>query len=108
MSRTVVWHQLNAQTRNAICWLISEKLFIMRVQFASKGKSSVTDNCVKIQLEMEGMKKQMEAMDKDIKVMMVQIFEKLRFLENTIQISSAVSHASNAFMADILIAGGWD
>ena len=65
-------------------------------------------NCVKIQQEMEGMKKQMEAMDKDVKVMMVHMFEKLRFLENTIQISSAVNHASNAFMADIFVAGGWD
>ena len=38
----------------------------------------------------------------------MQIFEKLRFLENTIHISSAVNYASNAFMQDILVAGGLD
>ena len=44
----------------------------------------------------------------DLKRMMIQMFEKLRFLENTIQISSAVNYASNAFLEDILVAGGWD
>ena len=44
----------------------------------------------------------------DLKRLMMQMFEKLRFLENTIQISSAVNYASNAFMEDILVAGGWD
>ncbi|CAB4033087.1 galactose oxidase [Paramuricea clavata] len=36
------------------------------------------------------------------------MFEKLCFLENTIQFPSAVNHASNASMEDILVAGGWD
>ena len=44
----------------------------------------------------------------DLKRLMVQMFEKLRFLENTIQISSAVNYASIAFMAEIFVAGGWD
>ena len=44
----------------------------------------------------------------DLKGLMMQMFEKLRFLENTVQISSAVSYASNAFMEDILVAGGLD
>ena len=44
----------------------------------------------------------------EVKRLMVQMFEKLGFLENTIQISSAVNYASNTFVQDILIAGGWD
>ena len=43
-----------------------------------------------------------------VKRLMVQMFDKLRFLENTIQISSAVNYASSSFMEDILVAGGWD
>ena len=54
-------------------------------------------NCVKIEQDIEGMKE-----------LMAQMFEKLRFLENTIQIPSAVNHASNMLMEDILVAGGWD
>ena len=59
-------------------------------------------NCEKIEQDVEEMKEKME----DVKGLMVQIFEKLSFLENTIQISTAVNYASNAFMEDILIAGG--
>ena len=44
----------------------------------------------------------------EVKGLMVQMFEKLCFLENTIQISSAVNYASNASIGDILVAGGWD
>ena len=54
-------------------------------------------NCVKIEQDVEG-----------IKALMVQMFEKLRFLENTIQISSAINYASNVLIEDILVAGGWD
>ena len=44
-----------------------------------------------------------------IKELMVQMFEKLSLLENTIQISSAISHASNATLKiAIIIAGGYD
>jgi hypothetical protein len=52
---------------------------------------------VKIEQDVEG-----------IKLLMVQMFEKLRFLENAIQMSSAINYASNALMEDILVAGGWD
>ena len=75
-------------------------------------------NCVKIEQDVEGINEKMErvkekmdgmAADVDqVKGLMVQMFEKLGFLENTIQISSAVNHASNALMEDILVAGGWD
>ena len=69
----------------------------------------------KIEKTMNGMEKKMEqkivgmtADVDDLKRMMMQMFEKLRFLENTIQISSPLNDASNAFMEDILVAGGWD
>ena len=79
-------------------------------------------DCVKIGQDVEKMKEKMEGMEKkmeekmdgmaadgdEVKRLMVQVFEKLRFLENTIQISSAVNYASNTFMEDILVAGGWN
>jgi hypothetical protein len=62
-------------------------------------------NCVKIEQDVEGMNEKMEEM----KELMVQMFEKLSFLENTIQMSSAIiNHASNALIEDILVAGGKD
>ena len=58
----------------------------------------------KIDKKMDGM-----AVDvKEVKGLMVQMFEKLRFLDNTVQTSSAVNAASNAFVEDILVAGGKD
>jgi hypothetical protein len=59
---------------------------------------------VKIEQDVEGMNEKMEEM----KELMVQMFEKLRFLENTVQISSAINYASNVLIEDILVAGGWD
>jgi N-acetylneuraminic acid mutarotase len=60
---------------------------------------------------MEGIKEKIEGMDEKmegVKGLMIQMSEKLRFLENTIQISSAINNASNALMEDILVAGGCD
>ena len=76
-------------------------------------------NCVKIEQDVEEMKGKIEKMDKklegkidgiadEVKRFMVQMFEKLCFLENTIQISSAVNHSLVTLMEDILVAGGWD
>jgi hypothetical protein len=80
-------------------------------------------SCKKLEQDMEGIKEKIEGMEAmkekmeglaskedvdDVKELMVQMFEKLGFLENTIQISSAINHASNALMEDVLIAGGWD
>ena len=69
-------------------------------------------NCVKIEQKVEEMKEKMEekmgriAADVvEVKELMAKMFEKLPFLENSIQISSAVNHT---FMKDILVAGGWD
>jgi hypothetical protein len=58
----------------------------------------------------EEMKEKMEglASKQDVKALMVQMFEKLRFLENTVQISSAINYASNVLIEDILVAGGLD
>ena len=58
----------------------------------------------KIEEKMGGMAADM----KDLKRLMMQMFEKLRFLENTIQISSAVNYASTLSMEFILVAGGTD
>jgi hypothetical protein len=68
---------------------------------------------VKIEQDMQGMEKQMQGMKKQMQGLASKedvkaLIEKLCFLENTIQISSAINHASNALMDDILIAGGWD
>ena len=43
-----------------------------------------------------------------IKTLVVQIFEKVHFIENGIQISPPISYVSNSTVEDILIAGGWD
>ncbi|CAB4030572.1 E3 ubiquitin- ligase NRDP1 [Paramuricea clavata] len=78
-------------------------------------------NCVKIEQDMQEMKEKMEGMNEKmeglaskedvkafIEALMVQMFEKLRFLENTIQISSVINQALNALIEDILVAGGKD
>jgi hypothetical protein len=65
---------------------------------------------VKIEQDVEEMKEKMEglASKQDVKALMIQMFEKLRFLENTVQMSSAINYASNVLIEDILVAGGWD
>ena len=65
-------------------------------------------SCKKLEQDMEGMKEQMQGMTDQVKALMAQMFEKLRFLENTIQISSAANYASNVLIEDILVAGGKD
>ena len=63
-------------------------------------------------LKVKEMKEKLDSMAEikqevdQVKGMMVQMFEKLNFLENTIQISSAINHASNASLGDIVIVGG--
>ena len=92
-------------------------------------KEKIEEMKEKMEEKIEGMSKKVEEMDEkveekmdgmneklvgittdvaDLKRLMVQMFEKLRFLENAIQISSAVNYASTSFMEDILVAGGWD
>ena len=44
----------------------------------------------------------------EVKGLMVQMFEKLRFVDNPVQISSTVNGASKAFFEDILVVGGKD
>ena len=86
-------------------------------------------NCVKIEQDVEKIKEKIKEIDEklegkideidkkmdgmtvdveEVKGLMVQVFEKLRFLDSTVQISSAVNGTSNAFVEDILVAGGKD
>ena len=86
-------------------------------------------NCVKIEQDVEEMKKKMNGMNwrveermkvlnediegigarvDEVSTFFAQMFEKLRFVENAIQISYAVNYASSAYVEDILVAGGKD
>ena len=79
-------------------------------------------NCGKIEQDVEEMKVKVEGMETkiqekmeriatdvdEVKRLMVQMFDKLRFLENAVEISTAVNYTSNALMEDILVAGGWN
>ena len=74
-------------------------------------------SCKKLEQDVKEMKEKLEDMagikeDVDqVKALLVQMFEKLNFLENSIQISSAINHASNTLMElmeDIVIAGGYN
>ena len=61
--------------------------------------------------KVDGMKEKMDGMAADVdqvKKLLIQTFEKLHFLENTIQVSAAVNHGFDTFMADILVVGGKD
>ena len=58
----------------------------------------------KVTEKMEGITTDVE----EVKRLMVQMFDKLRFLENTIQISSSVNYATTSLLEDILVAGGSD
>ena len=101
-----------------------------KVEEKMEGMSKKEEEMVeKVEEKIEGMSKKVEEMDEkveekmdgmseklvgvttdvnDLKRLMVQMFEKLRFLENSIQISSAVNFASTSLMEDILVAGGFD
>ena len=66
-------------------------------------------SCEKIEQDVEEMKEKMKGMAcdiDDVKGFIVQIFEKLRFLANTAQISTGMNYES--LKEDILVAGGLD
>ena len=79
-------------------------------------------NCVKIEQDVEEMNEKMEQkfdevnkrMEKmtadvdEVRRLTAQMFRKLCFLENAIQTSPAVNYASNTFIEDILVVGGFD
>ena len=79
-------------------------------------------NCVKIEQGVEEMNEKMEhkfdevnkRMEKmtadvdEVRRLTVQMFHKLCILENAIQNSPAVNYASNTFVEDILVVGGFD
>ena len=107
-----------------------EEEMVEKVEEKIEGMSKkVEEMDEKVEEKIEGMSKKVEEMDEkveekmdgmseklvgittdvdDLKRLMVQMFEKLRFLENGIQISSAVNYASTSLMQDILVAGGFD
>jgi hypothetical protein len=100
---------------NAKCQLVVDKReLIHHESTVCEYRKVKCHNCVKIEQDVEGMKEKLERMEgmaadvDQLKALMVQMFEKLRFVENAIQMSSAINYASNALMEDILIAGGWD
>ena len=65
----------------------------------------------KIEKNFEGVNTKMKGMAAsvdEVKGLIVQMFEKLRFLENKSPISPAVTCASTLLIEDILVAGGWD
>ena len=96
---------------NEKCQLVVDKReLIHHESTVCEYRKAKCHNCVKIEQDVDGMKEKMEglASKQDVKALMVQMFEKLCFLENTIQISSAINHASNVLIEDILVAGGWD
>ena len=70
-------------------------------------------NCEKIEQDVQEIKEKMkyQASKEDVnelKQLMNQMFEKLRFVEETTQISTAFNQAPTSLMEDILVAGGWD
>ena len=107
---------------NEECEMIVNKLeIIYHESTVCEYRKVKCHNCVKIEQDVKEMKEKMKGMDERIKAMdakmkeqvggkalMVHMFEKLRFLENAIQISSAVNYASNLLIEDILVAGGLD
>ena len=65
----------------------------------------------KMEQKFDGVNKKIEGMTADVdevKGLMLQMFDKLCFFENTIQTSSAINYATNTFVEDILVAGGFD
>jgi hypothetical protein len=90
--------------------VINKRELIHHESTVCKYRKVKCHSCQKTEQDIEEMKKKMASKEDvdQVKALIVQMFEKLRFLENTIQISSAINHASNALMADILVAGGWD
>ena len=70
-------------------------------------------SCKMLEHNMEEMQKQMKGLGSkedinQLKAMMVEMFTKLGFVENAIQVSTAINYASNALKEDILVAGGKD
>ena len=73
------------------------------------GKIEGMDEKIKgIEMKLEGKMDGKAADVDDLRRLMIQMFEKLRYLESNTQISSAIWYPSNAFMEDILVAGGLD
>ena len=78
-------------------------------QDAKEIKAKMEEGMGEMKEKIQGMEGKVDGMAAEVKRLMMQMSEKLRFLiENTIQVSSAVNYTSNEFMEDILVAGGRD
>ena len=108
---------------NEECEMIVNKREIIHHESTVCGYRKVKcHNCVKIEQGVEEMNEKMEhkfdEVNKRMERMMadvdevrrltVQMFHKLCFLGNAIQTSPAVNYASNTFVEDILVVGGFD
>ena len=113
------WGFAPVKCSNGKCEMIVNKREIIHHESTVREYGKVKcHNCVKIEQDVEEIKVKMEevkekmdgmlAEAENLKRLMMQMFEKLRFFENTIQISSVIDYASNTFMEDILVAGGLD
>ena len=78
---------------------IKEKMDANMEEMKEKIEKSMNEMEKKMEKKMVGMTADVD----DLKRLVMQMFEKLRFLQK-----SAVNYASNAFMEDILVAGGWN
>ena len=92
---------------------IKEKMEENMEELKEKMDENMEEMKEKIEKTMNGMEKKMEqkmvgmtADVDDLRRLMMQMFEKLRFFENTIQISSSINYASNESIEEILVAGG--
>ena len=74
-------------------------------------RTKVEEMDEKVEEKMDGMSEKLVGITTDVdelKTLMVQMFEKLRFLENTIHFHFINGTPSTSFMEDILVAGGFD
>ncbi|CAB4042553.1 E3 ubiquitin- ligase NRDP1 [Paramuricea clavata] len=84
--------------------LINKREIILHESTVCEYRKVKCHSCKKLEQDVEAIKEKMEGMAADVdqvKELMVQMFEKLRFFDNTTQISSAINQ-------DVLVAGGWD
>jgi N-acetylneuraminic acid mutarotase len=99
---------------NEECGLVVDKReLIHHESTVCEYRKAKCHSCKKLEQDMAAMKEKIESLASkenvdEVKGLMVQMFEKLRFLEKASQISSATSQESNAVMEDILVAGGKD
>ena len=95
--------------------LVNKRELIHHKSTVCEYRKVMCHSCQTLEQEVKELRESLEdvaEIKKDVdlvKELMVQMFDKLSLLENTIQSSSAVSHASNELLSEIIIiAGGYD